>query len=215
MTASLTTLISRAQATLADDGTIFTTAMLTAAARLALSDFNLRAPVHAATLIDAVTDQHEYELTDEDPLAISIIDILHQDDDEQEFDVSITYDDYSEDERLFFRLRVPLDTGEIIIARYTIPHTISGLDSAVESTIPDSQDTTLLYGICYHAMCIRSADRVETINLAPAVVANYQNVTTRFLNQFERGLAKAAEKRSGVGEPDTRAWNDHYHTFGQ
>jgi hypothetical protein len=206
MTASLTTLITRAQATLGDDGTLFTTAMLTAAARLALSDFNERAPVHVATTIVGVNNQYEYELSNLDVLAISIIDVLERGADNNELDVSLTYDDYSEDERLFFRLRAPVTSTDTLIVRYTIPQTINGLDSSVESTISDQQDTTLLNGICYHALCSRAAKRVESINLAPAVVANYEALKKTFNTQFQRGLAKAAEKRGAVGEPDTKHW---------
>ena len=213
MTASLTTLITRAQATLGDDGTYFTTALLTAAARLALSDFNERAPVHAGDLIDGVTDQHEYEVSAIDDRATSIIGVWRQDPDENEHDFPLIYDPYSEDERLWFRLRTSVTNDDILIVRFTIPHTINGLDSETESTIPNNQqDAVILTGICYHALCIRAAARVESINLAPAVVANYERIEAKFLRTFQIGLAKVSEKRNAVGEPDTHAWNDRYHS---
>jgi len=81
MTDSLTTLISKVQAQLLDDGTRFTTATCTAALRAALKDYNFAAPVHAGTLITVVAEQKEYELSDEADAetAIEILDILEQD----------------------------------------------------------------------------------------------------------------------------------------
>ena len=216
MTASLTTLISRAQALLGDDGTIFTTALLTAAFRQALTDFNRIAPVHAATLITGVNDQYEYELTDADPLAVTILDILRQGDNGDELDISITYDPYNEDERVFFRLRLLVTTSETLIARYTIDHTINGLDSATESTIPTEQDQILIGGACWHAILTRATSRVESINLSRDQSDNYREVANHFRTAFNAGLANIGrKKRVPVGEPDTRAWNDSYHTWGQ
>src|SRR5215204_674236 len=117
MSDSLTTLITHVQAGLGDDGTIFTTALCTAAIREALRQFNVIAPVHAGTLIDAVTDQYEYELSDEDSRALDILDVLRQGDNNDELDISLTYDAYNEDERVFFRLRQPEAEGETLIVR--------------------------------------------------------------------------------------------------
>ncbi len=76
MTDTLTTLISKIQATLGDDGTIFTTAHATAALRLALDDWNERAPIFAAATVDVVAEQKEYEVTTQDAEAVDIIDVL-------------------------------------------------------------------------------------------------------------------------------------------
>jgi len=209
MAQTLTQLITQVQAQLVDDGTRFTTATLTAALRATLKNVNERAPINAGTRIDVVADQKEYELSDEDSRAMSILDILEWDDDEDHF--PLAFDAYSEDERLFFRLRIPLDTGEIL-ARYTIPHTISGLDSETESTPSARLDQVIVDGACAEALAFRAASRIETINLQQSVSDNYREIMGHFRMAYEMGLAAyQRDRRAPVSEPNTAAWNDSYH----
>lgn len=216
MSDSLTTLISRVQAGLGDDGTIFTTGICTAAIREALRQFNTTAPVHAADLVTGVDDQYEYEVTDIDTRAIKILDVLRQGDNADELDISLTYEPYSEDERLFFRLQTPVTTSDTLIVRYTINHTINGLDSQTESTIPAEQDQIIVDGARAEAIMIRAVSRVETINLSKDQTDNYREIAGHFKAAFNAGLANLARtKQAPVGEPDTRAWNDSYHNWGQ
>jgi hypothetical protein len=216
MSDSLTTLISKIQALLGDDGTIFTTATCTAAVRNALNTYNQFAPVHAADLFDAVTDQYEYEVSDQDTRAMEVLDVLLQGDNANELDLSLTYDDYSEDERLWFRLRAPQTTGKTLIVRYTIPHTVNGLDSQSESTIPAWQNQILVMGSAAEALRSRAYARVETINLNQDVSNNYKELATIYRDEFTTLLRSISSRKSApVGEPDTRAWNDQYHYWGQ
>jgi hypothetical protein len=212
MSASLTTLISRVQAQLIDDGTRFSTATCTAAIRACLKNVNERAPVNAATRIDVTADQYEYELHDEDSRAMSVIDILEWDDD-GESHIPLSYDAYTEDDRLFFRLRTPLDTGEIL-ARYTIPHTISELDSETESTPSARLDQIIVDGACVEALAYRAAARIETINLQQGVSDNYREAMQHFRNAYENGLqAYIRDQRSAVSEPRTDAWQEPYYNW--
>ena len=216
MSDTLAQLITKIQDLLGDDGTVFDTTLCTASIRRALQKFNKHAPVNAADLIDTVTDQYEYELSDADSRAISILDILQRSDTADEIDHPITFDQYSEDERLFFRLRLPIITGKFIIARYTIPHTINGLDSGTESTVPAWQNETLVVGSAGFALQTRAFARVETINLNQGVSKNYQELSKIYNDEFMQQLQDYARtKRAPVGEPDTRAWNDRYHNWGQ
>jgi hypothetical protein len=216
MSDTLTQLIAKTQAMLGDDGTIFTTALVTAATRQALTEFNRVSPVHAAGLITGVNDQYEYEVSDLDPLAMSVLDVLLQGDNADELDVSLTYDSYNEDERVWFRLREPVTTSDTLVVRYTLNHTINELDSATDSTIPAHDDQIIVDGTCYHAIMIRAASRVETINLSKDQSDNYREVASHFRTAFNLGLANLGRnKRAPVGEPDTRAWNDTYHSWGQ
>lgn len=212
MSDSLTTLISRVQAGLGDDGTIFTTALCTAAIREALRQFNIAAPVHAAELVTGVNDQYEYEVTDIDSRALRVLDVLRQGENADELDISLTYDDYNEDERIWFRLRQSVTTSDMLIVRYAINQTINGLDSATESTIPAEQDQIIVDGARAEAIMIRAVSRVETINLSKDQTDNYREIAGHFKAAFNAGLKTIAqEKKAPVGEPDTRAWNDSYH----
>ena len=208
MSKSLTTLITNAQALLLDDGTRFTVPTMTAAVRAALKEINQRAPINAAELTDAISDQLEYEVTD--PLAISIGDILLWDA-QGDKHKPLDYDDYSEDERLYFRLRSAQPSGKFLVVRYTIPHTVNGLDSQTESTIPAFYDDTLLDGTCFYACQIRSIGRIETINLNQGVSENLLDAKIYFRQAFDIGLSLMSRKKPAVSEADTRTWDDEWH----
>jgi hypothetical protein len=216
MTKSLTTLIANVQALLLDDGTRFSTATVTAAVRAALKEINQRAPINAATLIDVVASQKDYELTDSvDAVnAIAISDILAWDADGDDHE-SLTYDAYNEDERLFFRLREAQAAGGFILARFTIPYTVNGLDSATESTIPMFYNDILIDGACFYACQIRSVGRVETINLNQGVSQSLRDARIYYRQAFDIGLALMARKKPASSQPDLRAWNDSYAGWNQ
>jgi len=216
MSDNLTTLISKVQAILGDDGTIFTATTCTAAIRQALSEWNMRVPTFAAVTITGVDDQYEYELTDEDADALDITDVLRQGDNNNELDVSLTFDDYVEDERVFFRLRRPVTSSDTLIVRYTIEQTIDGLDSAVESTLPARHNQAMIDGGAYFAIYVRAISRVESINLSQDQSDNYRELAGYFGSAFALRMAQAAKTRKApVGEPDMRAWDDQYHNWGQ
>jgi len=216
MSDSLTTLITKVQNILGDaNGTYFTTAIVTAAVRQALTEFNLRVPQLLAVTITGVNDQYEYELSDEDANAVDIIDVLQQGENQDEIDIPLTYDGYTEDERVFFRLRQPITTSDTLIARYTADHTINGLDSQVESTIQARHDQIIVNGTAAWSIWTRAIARVETINLSQDQSDNYRELATRLYSTFQAGLDRAARRSAAVGEPDTRAWNDQYHSWGQ
>ena len=210
MTDSLTTIISKVQASLGDNGTYFTSATITAACRLALKDFNSVCPVNAGTLVDVVADQKEYVLDGSDYAnLIAVLDVLKDDADGDDHE-SLTYDDYFEDNVPVIRLRTAEDSGSLIV-RYTQPNTVNGLDSSVESTLPAWLDPVLLDGVCYYSLAVRAAARVEPFNLNAAVAKQYDDLQATYKLAFDLGLAQVGLRRSPVGQPDTRAWNDQYH----
>jgi hypothetical protein len=210
MADSLTTIISKTQATLGDDGTRFATAIVTAACRLALKDFNAVCPVNAGTLEDVVADQKEYVLSGSDYAnLIAVLDVLKNDDDGDDHE-SLTYDAYFEDNAPVIRLRSAESSGFLIV-RFTQPQTVNGLDSATESTLPAWLDPVLLDGVCYYSLVVRAAGRVEPINLNRDVTRMYDDLKATFKLAFDLGLARVGQRRSPVGEPDTRAWNDEWY----
>ena len=212
MSDTLTQLITKVQTLLGDDGTIFTTATVTAAVRQTLDEWNLRVPIHAAVTITGVNDQYNYELTAEDANAVEILDVLSEGPNNNEQDVSLTFDQYNEDERLFFRLRSPVNSSETLLVRYRLRHTISGLDSATESTLPTYQDQALVNGAAYFSIMIRATSRIETINLSKDQSDNYREIAMAYATAFGMRMADAArKKRFAVSEPDARTWEDDYH----
>jgi hypothetical protein len=179
-----------------------------------LQQFNQGAPIHAAQLVTVVADQLEYELTAADfPGLLDILDVLEYDETD-EADRSVNFIKYFEDNRHWIRLNTPAATDQILV-RYTQPHTVNGLDSETESTMTADQDQVLVDGSCAAAIYIRAASRTETINLAPDVVKMYQLSAGRYAAAFAAGLLRYKARPMASSEPDTRAWNDAYHTWEQ
>ena len=217
MADTLTTLITKVQALLGgDDGTIFNTAICTAGAREALKVWNKYLPVNAGDLIDGVSDQYEYELTDTDSRALRVSDVLLLGDDGNEIDISIGFDEYNEDERIFFRLRSPVVTGDTLVVRYPIPQTINGLDSETETTIPAWLIPAFVTGMGAETLRIRARSRTESINLSKDQSDNYLQQAQEMKTEYIGDLVDLGRnKKPAVGEPDQRAWNDAYHYWAQ
>jgi hypothetical protein len=217
MADTLTQLITKLQPLLYDNGTLFTTPTCTAAIRQALLELNIRIPQHMATTIDVVAGQYVYELTDAlaGATPLTIIDVLLEDPTGKENDVSLDFDSYIEDERWFFRLHSPQSSGKLVVD-FTQAHTVSGLDSATESTLPAFYDVVLLDGAAAEACYMAAAGKVEANNLDPRTAENYRNAAIRFQAAFNAEI-KALNLRRGtqVSVPDTRTWDDKYHTWMQ
>ncbi len=206
---TLTQLIAKVQAQLQDNGTLFSTTSLTAAARQALNDINTAVPAHAAVTITAIADQKEYELSDEDPQANGITDVLL--DGDNEYDVGLDFDAYVEDDRWFFRLRTAQAAGETLIVQYTKPYTVTGLDGAADSTLPDALDNALLNGTCYYACVARAAAGIEANNIELGVTANWIKLARVWADAFDSSLRSARRQPVAKGEPQASAWNDAWH----
>ena len=210
MSDTLTQLTTKLQALLLDDGTNFTTATCTAAIRQALKDLNFAVPAHAADVVAAVAEQYEYEL--EEINALQIVDVLRRGTDTYaDYNISLNFDAYFEDDRPFYRLHAPEADGTYLIVRYTLPYTINGLDSETSSTLPALYDVVLLDGAAWQACLVRAAGRIETINMNEEVSKNFRLMAEHFKLSFELGLARLVLRRAPVGEPDQRAWNDEWH----
>lgn len=212
MTKTLTQLIAVVQANLQDDGTRFTTATCTAAIRSALKEFNQRAPQNQSTLMDAYNNQKVYELSDVDERAIAISGVYLWNTNNDNH-TPLPYHDYIEDSRIFFRLENPQAEGQLILINYQIPFTVDGLDSETESTLPVFWNNILEDGATFYACQIRSAARVETINLQQKVSENYLDTKRIYRAAFDAGLALAEKSKPPVAEPNTSAWNDQYYSW--
>ncbi len=210
MSDTLTNVISKVQAQLLDDGTLFSAATITAATRQALNDLNRYAPLHAAVTITAIAEQKVYELSDEDPAATGITDVLL--DGDNDYSTGLAYDAYVEDARWFFRLREARTAGETLIVQYTQPHTVCGLDGSLDSTLPDDLNKALVDGACYYCCMSRAAAGVESNNLAPEVAANWIRLADLWFTIFRNSLHDAMRQPAARGEPgQALAWDDPQH----
>jgi hypothetical protein len=203
MSDSLVTMISKIQAAVGDNGTIFSTTTCTAAARAALDEFNAAAPVHSTALVDVVDGQKEYNLANDCSGLLEVVDVLRQGEDEE--DESLDFDAYTDETLPCIRLRAPETSGYLIVV-YTQPHTVSGLDGAVESTIPVAWNQAMVSGGVMHACRIRAASRAEVVVLDKNTIARYLQIAEIHQALFYAYLARAGRQHAPRGNVDTRAW---------
>lgn len=205
MSDSLTTLISRVQAQLLDDGTRFSTATVTAAVRQTLRDFNQRAPIYAADLIEITATNKVYELSGGSfERVLAVQDVLLNDDDGDD-DKPLAYDAYLEDVRYFIRLRTAETSGNLLV-RFDQAHTISGLDSAAASTLTADQDQVIVDGACGAACQIRATGITEANNLNRSAIADLQRLAALFRQAFEYGVQRYELMRPPVSEHRQTSW---------
>jgi len=209
MTQTLSQLTDSLQALLNDDGTYFPDALCAAAIRQALKELNLAIPQHAAATVEAVAEQYEYEF--EESNALDILDVLRQGTDTYaDYNLSLDFDRYFEDDRPFFRLRSPEAEGQLLIIRYTAPYTINGLDGETDSSLPAFYDPVLLDGAAWQACLVRASSRVEALNFNADVIRQYQQLAEHFRITFQNGLARLGQRKASVSEPDRRGWGDRW-----
>jgi len=215
MSDTLTNLIARVQIMLLDDGTQFSTATATAAIREALRQFNAAAPIAAGTLIDTVSGQYEYALNDSAFTGLlDVLNVFWNPSATEGSDIIQDFAFYWMDNAPFIRLKSPLPGATAILdVRYTLPHTINGLDSETESTLTADQDQVLVQGAVAQCCYIRSADRIESVNLANDTPEVWRNAGNTWAAAFGAGLRRYQRRPAPSQSADARAWNDAWHTW--
>ena len=209
MPETLTTLIAKMQAQLLDTGSLFSTPTCTAAFRQALSELNKKAPQQLTVTVTTISNQHVYEVTDQDITAQTITDVLLEG--SGEYDTPLAYAPFVEDGRLFFRLSETQAAGKTLDVHYTAPHTISGLDSATDTTLTDELVNAILNGACAYGCRIRAAATIESNNVQTNVPENWLKAASNWDAAFRRALAEAVKEPTPHGEPNVNAWNDPQH----
>ncbi len=203
MTASLTTLISTVQGLLLDTGSSYTTATCTAAIRQALKKFNDAAPRFASEQLATVADQNEYELIGGDfgtgPIEVLGVWLADSNGDD---DTELDFVDFTEDNRSYIQLKEAQIKGGNLQISFTTPNTINGLDSQATSTIPDYFDQVIANGGAYYAICIRSVNRVENVNINKDVPKVLQASAEQFKADFEDGIRKAGKRKPRMAKAD-------------
>jgi len=214
---NLAALTDQLQALLMDDGTLFPDASCTAAIRQALRTYNTLLPNTGATTIDVVSGQLVYELTEAlagtEPL--SIIGIYLEDATGGDNDTPLPADVYSEDNRLFFRLKAA-SSGTTLIARYTLAHTVDDLDSATETTLSAFEEPTLLDAAAASLCRMAASGVIESLLLNPKTADNYGMAADRFEKAFDLGIQGLRLNRQPPKQiPAARGWSDQWTTYRQ
>lgn len=194
MSDSLTTLIAKVQALLLDDATRFSTATVTAALRQALKEYNQVGPVFSGDEIEIVSGQYIYNINSLHADLISCLGVWKVNT-SNDMDTPLGYEFFWEDNQPFIQLKVAQGSGDLLV-KYTIPNTINGLDSEVESTVPGYFDDVLVAGGVMHSIEIRATGRIETINLNQDVSDNWLDTHSKWVTIYQTGLMEVA-KRTG------------------
>jgi len=208
MALTLTEQITIIQTQLGDDGTLFSTASLTAAVRQALRDFNQRAPVRGAEIVTVVSGIKTYELANGafPTLVLDIFDVL-KNDDSNEDDAPLEYDKIFEDNRIYIRLRQAEQSGNLLV-RYTQPHTVNGLDSEVETTLQTDQDQILSDASCFYACLTRGYSIIESNNLTQKSVDDWLKGALIFQRTYLTAIQRYSSRPFPSGETRTTSWLD-------
>jgi hypothetical protein len=160
--------------------------------------------------ITSVADQLEYELTDADSRAVGLTSLYLQATDER--DTPLAYQAYVEDSRIFFRLDSAQPAGKTILAHYTKPYTVSGLDSATDSTLPDALNVALIDGAAMYCSLSRAAGTIESNNVAPKVAETWLMLADEWSKHFYDALDEYHRQPTVKAEPSLAAWNDPQHS---
>lgn len=203
MATDITSLVSKIQALLLDDGTAFTTATITAAVRQALMAYNQRAPIYKTTTITAVADQYEYSLASVDPLQ-EVLALLNSGSDYMSFQKYFV-------DGSTHKIRLDEPVSEDFTLVYSIAHTIDGLDSETTTTLQAVHENCLCNLAAGISVVIRANGKVETVNLNADVPAQYQRSWLLWKQAFDWALFKIQVKeRMPVGKR-LPGWDDDYH----
>ena len=203
MASTIASIISKIQTLLNDDGTIFTTATVTAAVRQALLAYNQRAPIWKTDTVTAVADQYEYDVSS----ITDIQTIVALYDSNNEF---MPFSRYFEDgDTHKIRLNEPVSQDFTII--YSAFHTIDGLDSESTTTLLAKHEDclcNLAAGVC---VVIRANGKIETVNLNADVPAQWLDMWEYWKTLFEAELISIQRSERMPVQKLLNGWNDDYH----
>ena len=82
--------------------------------------------------------------------------------------------------------------GEVVRIFYTVPHTLSGLDSATATTIPPAHESIVAQGAAAIAALSRALDLNEQVTVDRQTVAQQHQWAEALLEDFKRSLARVA-----------------------
>lgn len=89
-----------------------------------------------------------------------------------------------------------------------VTETLSGLDGATASTLPDLDSGILVLGAAGYAATAKSIDRIEAFNLDGQVAQQVQQLGGRFLDRFADMLltVRCGRMRAGTVQPWGSGW---------
>ena len=188
---TLAQLITRVQALLADDGTLFTTTIVTEALRHALEDYTAASPLQRETVLTLPGAGREIALSSlTDLLGVSSVWWPYDSTGSEQWPpnrvkgLRLWWDDGLPVLFLTTLLGAQPQTDDELRLWYTLPHTIQNLDSEAVTSPSTSHQTQLVRGAAGYACLSRGTAKNETAANAQLTV-NYGTLAQFFLAQFQ------------------------------
>ena len=188
---TLTTAVNRVRALLDDAAADrFSDDLLTSAARLALQGIEAQLPNVLSLAHTVVTAGRDQTITSM-AACLYLIDLFVQRAIEAPPLSGVEYSSTLRTDTLqihFSGSHIP-QAGEILQLTYAARHTLSGLDSATTTTLPDAMAPALDYGMAAHACLIRAASLAEAYAARPGESSRLAGQASHWLAQFNTALA--------------------------
>lgn len=211
---TLAQLIDLVQLELDDSAaTYYTDALVTAAIRDALDDVDRSAPAYGEANLTTIADQYDYDLTDVDPDLIQVYEVLYGDDEPQTQYPGWYFYHAAGVPTLYFRTII---TDSTITFRYTLRHTISGLDSASGTSLLTDQEKEFVNAAAAYSLKMRATSRTESVTLQQNVAEMLIKQADERMTRWQRVL-RDWSRRYAPKQTDnlTPIWNDEWHNFGE
>jgi hypothetical protein len=204
---------TRIRALLVDTaGTLFTDAIVDEGLKQALSEYNEALPLEMETVIDLPGDGREIALNGLSGLT-RVLDVYWPFDSTSEpwppnrvKGFTIYWDDT---QPVLYLNNVEGDEPQLddeLRLWYTASHTIDGLETATETTIPGEHETLLVSGAAGHAAMARGVDLIEVASADLYGTGLLLTWAQRKLKEFRDALEKIKRSRARAGLPYGSGW---------
>jgi len=185
-TTDLDTIIDRVEALLTDSGNAdWSTAELTQAIRLALSELSTLLPARAVTTIDAVDGQYEYSLSSITGL-VCVTEVWYpylSTDDSYKLPHAVKWR-MLDDVTLFLDVDDDPDAQYKIRLFYDQVQTLEGLDGATATTLNNAEKSVLVLGAAGYAALAKGRDLMNEVTIGSDVPQGYMDWGKARLSEF-------------------------------
>jgi hypothetical protein len=201
---NLETLKSRVRLLLDDAGAVrFSEDLLESAARLALHGLDEKLPLALTTTLEVSTAGRDQSLSGiEGCLYLVSLGILTPSAETEE-EIKIEYSYVLQSGTLsihFSGIRVP-QNGETLRIRYAAQNTLSGLDEATTTSLPDSAAVALEFGCAGYACLLRASALSEAYGARPGESARMVDQSRLWFEQFNLAM-NSLRNSMEYGYPD-------------
>jgi hypothetical protein len=215
MATTLTALRDRVEQILADSSNaIWATGDVDEAIRQALHQYSAANPQHKITTITLSADDREISTsTITDVVAIEEIWCPYNSSNPQYPPYKRPFRFWKDSAILYVLGQYIPQSSDVVRVFYAALHTLSGLDSATATTLPDEHATTVALGAAGHAAASRALDLTEQVTVDRDAVARLTTWAQHRLATFEADLRTIAVQAQGPGHVPLPALDRHDDTW--